>query len=229
VVKGVLMSVASEQLNEIYQKCFAHFGPQKWWPADSAFEVCVGAILVQNTSWANAAKAIANLKNAGLLTFEAMSAAQDPVIATLILPAGHFNLKTKRLRNFFNAVHNTFGNFDTLFSLPLHDLREKLSAINGIGPETADAMLLYAFERPVFVVDAYAKRILVRHNLIDADADYYRLQEFFQDHLEADAPHFNEFHALLVATGNKYCKRTRPKCDECPLKDVNGGPCLVEI
>lgn len=216
----------SQQLREIYHLLLSHFGPQKWWPAETPFEVCVGAILTQNTSWTNVEKAIVNLKQAGVLNFEKLRATPDDTIAELIKPAGYFRLKTKRLRNFLNFVHDELGTFEALADLSTQSLREKLLSVSGIGAETADAMTLYAFHKPIFVVDAYTKRILVRHRLLDEEADYARLQELFHDHLEEDATFFNEYHALIVMTGKTFCQKANPDCEHCPLKNVNGGPIL---
>lgn len=213
------MSSSAETLQEIYQKLFDHFGPQHWWPGDTPFEICVGAILTQNTAWSNVEKAIANLKNAGLLDFEKMFNAPVGQIAELIRPAGYFNIKAKRLRKFLEAIKENYGSFDGLVGATGRSpVREFLLSIKGIGPETADSMALYAFGEPTFVVDAYTKRVLVRHNLIEEEADYYQIKEFCEAHLERDVQLFNEFHALIVRVGKEFCKKTNPKCEECPLR-----------
>lgn len=213
-------------LIDMYERLSVSFGPQHWWPAESPFEVCVGAILTQNTAWKNVEKAIANLKGRGLLEFVSLHAAPDTVIAECIRPAGYFNIKTKRLRNFLNTIQNNFGGMAPLFELKPTALREKLLAISGIGPETADSMVLYAFGKPAFVVDAYTKRILVRHSLMDAEADYFRLQEFFTTRLETNVALYNEYHALIVRVGNQFCKKSTPRCETCPLREFHGGPVL---
>ncbi|EKD51317.1 MAG: Helix-hairpin-helix motif:HhH-GPD [uncultured bacterium] len=206
-------------LEDIYQKLLSHFGPQHWWPGDTPFEICVGAILTQNTAWSNVEKAIANLKNNQLLSFERLLATPAQSVAELIKPAGYFNIKTKRLKSFLGAIKREQGDFDTLSSLSTSSLREFLLSISGIGPETADSMMLYAFERPVFVVDAYTNRMLTRHSLVDEEADYFRLQEYFEDHLEKDVALFNEYHALIVKLGKEFCRKSNPKCEECPLRE----------
>ncbi|HLD45565.1 MAG TPA: endonuclease III domain-containing protein [bacterium] len=206
-------------LEDIYQKLLSHFGPQHWWPGDTPFEICVGAILTQNTAWSNVEKAIANLKNNQLLSFERLLATPAQSVAELIKPAGYFNIKTKRLKSFLGAIKREQGDFDTLSSLSTSSLREFLLSISGIGPETADSMMLYAFERSVFVVDAYTNRMLTRHSLVDEEADYFRLQEYFEDHLEKDVALFNEYHALIVKLGKEFCRKSNPKCEECPLRE----------
>lgn len=214
------MFSSRESLNQIYQILLQHFDRQHWWPADGPFEVCVGAILTQNTSWTNVEKAISNLKQAGVLSYRELIQVLDQDLARMIQPAGYFNVKTKRLRNFLNFIRDEFDDFDRLFSLSHSELREKLLSISGIGPETADSMVLYAFGKPSFVVDAYTKRILVRHSLIDEEADYYQIQEFFENNLVDDPQLFNEYHALLVRIGKNYCKKSKPNCRACPLREI---------
>lgn len=210
-------------IKKIYDCLFAHFGPQHWWPGDSPFEVCVGAILTQNTAWSNVEKAIQNLKNAGLMNFESLSSVPIQRIAELIKPAGYFNIKAKRLRSFLDVVKKDFGSFENLVDLTNQrarhavPLRDWFLSISGIGPETADSMTLYAFGVPTFVVDTYTKRLLVRHSLIDEEADYDQIKDYFESHLESDVKLFNEFHALIVRVGKEFCKKTEPKCKECPL------------
>ena len=216
-------------LQEIHTKLFVHFGPQHWWPGETPFEVCVGAILTQNTAWTNVEKAIANLKEQGLLDFDRMLAADESQLATCIHPAGYFNIKAKRLKSFLNGVQEKFGGFAALFELSQDTLREALLGLSGVGPETADSMILYAFHKPTFVVDAYTKRILMRHRLIDDEADYHAIKDYFESHLESDTQLYNEYHALIVRTGKDLCHKSKPKCSVCPLKDVNGGPILPLI
>lgn len=213
----------------MFDLLLAHFGPQHWWPGETPFEVCVGAILTQNTAWGNVEKAITNLKKAGLLDFVTLCAASDATIASLIKPAGYFNIKTKRLRSFLNFVKDEGGNFDELAKIPGDKLRNKLLAVTGIGPETADSMVLYAFGKPTFVVDAYTKRILMRHSLMGEETDYQQIKNYFESHLAMDQKLFNEFHALIVMTGKDFCRKSKPKCDECPLREFNGGPSLAAL
>lgn len=210
----------TEQLNEIYQILFEKFGPQHWWPGETCFEIITGAVLTQNTNWANVEKAIANLKSANLLTARGLYNLDASKLAELIKPAGYFNIKAKRLKNFLNWLFDNYdGQLTKLEELDTDRLRAELLGIKGIGPETADSILLYAFERPVFVVDAYTARIVCRHQLIDANVDYEQLRELFQSNLQQDYKLFNEYHALLVRTGKEFCK-TRPKCSGCPLEQL---------
>lgn len=214
----------TNQAQELYQKLYQHFGPQLWWPGDSPFEVCVGAILTQNTNWSNVEKAILNLKKESCLTPKAIHQIPVELLEDLIRPAGFFRQKAQRLKNFVEQIEDRFGSFEKLFELEEGLLREFLLGLNGIGPETADSMVLYAFGHARFVVDAYTKRILVRHNLMDEEADYDRLQDFFESRLAPDVQMFNETHALIVTTAKAHCRKTKPVCESCPLKDFNGGP-----
>lgn len=197
------------------------FGPQHWWPGETPFEIMVGAILTQNTNWGNVEKAIRNLKENSLLDPHLIHKLRHRRLASLIRPAGYYNLKAKRLKNFISGYVSDFdGDHKKLRRLPLDDARRWLLNINGIGEETADSILLYALGKPIFVVDAYTKRILERHGLIPEEITYRELQEIFMDSLEDDVKLFNEYHALIVRVGKDYCKRT-PKCDECPLNGWN--------
>ena len=206
---------------EIHARLLAYFGPQHWWPGDSPFEIAVGAILTQNTSWQNVEKAIANLKAAGFLSCTAMSSLPPEVLADLIRPAGYFNIKARRLGNLLGMVSQQYaGDFDRMLLEDTETLRERLLGVKGIGPETADSILLYAANRPIFVIDAYTHRLLVRHHFIDEDTDYHSMQALFTDVLPADSDLFNEFHALIVRTGKEFCKKTKPLCSLCPLDGV---------
>jgi len=210
----------SEQLTEIYQLLFDRFGPQHWWPGQSQFEIITGAILTQNTSWANVEKAITNLKSAGCLTPEKLYHLDISQLADFIRPAGYYNIKTKRLKNFINWLFDNYdGQLINLETIDTGQLRAELLAINGIGFETADSILLYAFERPVFVIDAYTARIAFRHQLIEPDANYEQLRELFQSNLQEDVKLFNEYHALLVRVGKEFCK-PKAKCPGCPLEKL---------
>lgn len=203
---------------EIYHKLYSVFGPQGWWPAQTPLEVIVGAILTQNTSWQNVERAIGNLKKSGVLSFEKMQRLSNKRLARLIRPAGYYNVKAKRLKNFLEFLKKNYaGRLKqmTLKSAPA--LRAELLSINGIGPETADSILLYAFEKPVFVVDAYTRRIFSRHGLVSATIDYDGLQRFFVRSLPTSRKIFNEYHALLVRLGKEYCKKAAMRCQECPL------------
>ncbi|BCO10035.1 endonuclease III [Desulfolithobacter dissulfuricans] len=208
-------------LEQIYTRLLDHFGPQNWWPGDTPFEVMVGAVLTQNTNWQNVEKAITNLKDAGLMSFEAMAALDRESLAGYIRPSGYYNIKAGRLQNLFAHIRDNWGGDLAYFlSLPRERLREELLAVKGIGPETADSIILYAAGQPVFVIDAYTHRILFRHELVDESFGYYELQELFMDNLEEDVALFNEYHALLVRVGKEFCKKSRPNCAACPLEGL---------
>jgi endonuclease-3 related protein len=210
----------TEQLTEIYQLLFDRFGPQSWWPGETQFEIITGAILTQNTNWANVEKAIANLKSAHLLTPEKLCHLNVSELAELIRPAGYYNIKAKRLKSFLSWLfHNYDGQLANLENLDTDRLRAELLAVKGIGRETADSILLYAFDRPIFVVDAYTARVAVRHGLIEPDADYEQLRDLFQSNLPQDSQLFNEYHALLVRLGKEFC-RPKAKCPRCPLEKL---------
>lgn len=210
----------SKKLNSIYQKLHSHFGLQHWWPADTPFEVMVGAILTQNTNWFNVEKAINNLKKYRLLKPFKLHKVSQRRLAALIKPTGYFNIKAKRLKAFLNFLFKFYqGDIKKTRSINTQCLRRQLLSVNGIGPETADSILLYALGRPVFVVDAYTKRILLRHQLIKKeDASYSQIQDLFMQNLKPNIKLFNEYHALLVRLGKEICLKNKPKCDICPLK-----------
>jgi len=209
---------AGRELIEMFDLMLAHFGPRKWWPADTPLEMIVGAVLTQNTNWKNVEKAIANLKERGLLSVTALHAMSPGTLAEEIRPAGYFNVKAKRLKNLMAFVVERYeADLSVSLTEETGRLREGLLSVKGIGPETADSILLYAAHRPVFVVDAYTFRILLRHGMVDESAGYEELQSFFMDHLPDDTGLFNEFHALIVQTGKTYCRST-PRCKECPLE-----------
>ena len=210
-----------DQLISIYERLLAAFGPQDWWPGDSPFEVCTGAILTQNTSWENVKRAISNLKNKGLLSPRAIYELPRESLAQVIRPAGYYNVKAGRLQNFVAFLLDKFeGNLDNMFSMGLETLRTMLLDIKGIGPETADSILLYAGELPSFVVDVYTVRVLMRHNFIDENAGYEEVRSLFMDHLPADVELYNEYHALWVILGKSFCKKTKPRCEGCPLNGI---------
>jgi endonuclease-3 related protein len=208
----------NEKLLDIYRILFDHYGPREWWPAETPFEVVVGAILTQNTAWRNVEKAIANLKQFGPLTPEALFRLPEETLAEAIRPSGYYRQKGKRLRNFLGMLSDRFEfRLDALFDLPTETLREELLALSGIGPETADSILLYAAGRPVFVIDTYTLRVLSRHELLPEETSYAEAQQWVTDNLPEDVQLFNEFHALLVNVGKDFC-RPRPKCSGCPLE-----------
>jgi endonuclease III related protein len=201
---------------------YEHFGPQGWWPGETPFEVMVGAVLTQNTSWSNVAKAIDNLKNAGLLTFESLAPCSAETIAPYIRPSGYYNLKARRLRNLLDLIEIEYGGeLESFLTDDLPTAREKLLGVRGIGPETADSILLYACGHPIFVVDMYTHRVFSRHNLVLEESDYHTIQQVFMDHLPAEPQLFNEFHALIVRVATTYCKKNKPSCGQCPLQGIN--------
>ena len=207
-------------LEQVFQRLKSRFGPQFWWPGDSAFEIVVGAVLVQNTNWNNVERALDNLRDAGLLAARSLYELPPEELEQLIRPAGYYRVKARRLRNLLGWLIDRFdGSLAHMFHTPLDVLRAELLAVSGIGPETADSILLYAGGLPTFVIDAYTTRVLVRHGWIDAEADYYRTKELFEENLPADAALFNEYHALLVRLGKEYCRKT-PKCVGCPLEEL---------
>lgn len=201
---------------------YAHFGPQGWWPGETAFEVLVGAVLTQNTSWSNVAGAIAALKKAGLLSFESLSQCSAEEIAPYIRASGYFNLKARRLRNLLDFIGDSYaGNLEQFLEDASAEKRDKLLSVKGIGPETADSILLYACGQPIFVVDMYTHRVFSRHNLLMEETDYYDMQQIFMGNLPHDVQLFNEFHALIVRVAATYCKKNKPLCEQCPLQGLN--------
>ncbi len=209
-----------ERLVQIYEKLYASFGPQHWWPGETPFEVAVGAILTQNTNWGNVEKAIENLKKNRLLRPSALHALSHARLAELIRPAGYFNIKAKRLKNFVAfLMHEYHGSMHRMKKEDVGSARKKLLSVNGIGPETADSIILYALEKPVFVVDAYTKRVLSRHTILDHDASYDAFQKLFHAKLRENVSLFNEYHALIVRLAKENC-RTKPVCTGCPLEGM---------
>jgi endonuclease-3 related protein len=208
-------------LHELYQRLWEAYGPQGWWPGDTAFEMAVGAILTQNTNWGNVARAITALKDQDLLTPRALHELPEPELAQLIRPTGYYNLKARRLKNFLDFLANHFENsMEQLAAGDLSSLRPALLGIKGVGPETADSILLYALAKPTFVVDAYTCRILSRHGLINEGCAYEELRQLFMEHLPAQVDLYQEYHALLVRLGKEGC-RPQPRCASCP---VDGWP-----
>jgi endonuclease III related protein len=213
-----LISSGQPPLDEYYNALFTAFGPQHWWPGKTPFEVIVGAILTQNTSWTNVERAIANLRRANLLTPAAMEKSSPAVIESLIRSSGYFRQKARKLKAFCSFLRYEYsGSLKKMFAQPTAVLRQQLLGVFGIGPETADSILLYAGGHPVFVVDAYAKRMMSRHGWIEESAKYEDVRWVFERRFPGDAARFNEFHALIVQTGKRYCRRQEPLCGECPL------------
>lgn len=203
---------------QIYHRLDEYFGPQGWWPGETPFEVVVGAVLTQNTNWSNVEKAITNLKADGLLSFEVMAAISLEVLAEYIRPSGYFNIKARRLKNLLVMIDREYqGRLELLLGDEMERGRENLLSVQGIGPETADSILLYAGNHPIFVVDAYTHRVFSRHRLVADESDYDLLQEAFMAALPADSTLFNQYHALIVRVGKEYCRKKKPLCELCPL------------
>lgn len=209
----------------VYKRLYRTYGPQHWWPADTPFEVITGAVLTQNTAWSNVEKALANLRAAGALDAERISAASPQQLACWLTPAGYFNIKARRLRNLC-AWYLSQGGYEKLRHWPTARLRQGLLSVNGVGFETADDILLYAFRRPVFVIDAYTRRIFARLGLVDHEAPYEVLRHSFQEALEREngaatrrrqTALYNEYHALVVIHGKDVCRK-RPRCAQCCLR-----------
>lgn len=210
----------NKNLIEIYKKLYNAFGPQHWWPGDTPFEIAVGAILTQNTNWGNVEKAIDNLKKEKALSAKAIHNMPISKLASLIMPAGYFNIKAKRLKEFINFLMNDYhGSMERMKKEEINSLRHKLLSVNGIGPETADSIMLYALDKPIFVIDAYTKRVLSRHKILGHDESYEKFQGLFHSSLKKDMQLFNEYHALFVRVGKIFCK-TKPICKECPLNGL---------
>jgi len=216
-------------LRRAYDLMHARFGHQHWWPGETPFEVCVGAILTQNTSWSNVERAIACLKSAGVLEARKMFSLPEAELARLIRPAGYFNVKARRLRAFLQVlIEEHHGELRRLFAGNTTTVRQRLLQISGIGPETADSLLLYAGGHPSFVVDAYTKRIFIRHRWCSANADYEQLKALCEsalDHKPATErlDYWQDYHAQLVMVGKHFCRKAAPRCDDCPLRSLLPG------
>ncbi len=218
------------QLMEVYHGLLSHYGPQHWWPGDSPFEVIVGAILTQSAAWGNVEKAINNLKAAGVWSPAALLETAEEELARLVYPAGYFNAKARKLKAFAVTLFERFGgDLQRLLATPWPELRPVLLRTHGIGPETADSIILYACGQPVFVVDAYTRRIMPRLGLQPEHDDYTSWQALFMDNLPSEVPLYNEYHALLVAHGKALCRK-EPLCMTCPVLSTcpTGKACLGE-
>jgi endonuclease-3 related protein len=206
-------------LPQYYDALFRAYGEQHWWPGRTLFEVIVGAILVQNTNWVNAASAIANLRHAKLLTPSAMDKVPQAKLARLVRSSGYFRQKARKLKAFVKFLRTGHrGSLAAMFRTPTAKLREQLLGVHGIGPETADSIRLYAGNHPVFVVDAYTRRILQRHGLAHGKESYEEIRGLFEKSLPNDPQLFNDFHALIVHTGKNYCRARAPLCSQCALR-----------
>jgi endonuclease III related protein len=207
-------------LRSYYARLLEDLGPQAWWPARTRLEVVLGAVLTQNTSWLNAARALKRLRQAGRLSLAGLRSTHQSELESLIRPAGFFRQKARAISSFLGYMQGTYkGSLARLFARPAEELRRDLLGLKGFGPETVDAILLYAGRHPYFVADAYTRRILARHELVAPDAGYSEAQAFLHQHLAADPALFNEYHALLVEVGKRYCKRPAPRCEKCPLQE----------
>lgn len=239
-------------IREYYLELVRHWGPQNWWPAQSRFEVIVGAFLTQNTAWGNVEKAIANLRSAHVLSVKGIRETGQSELEQLVRPSGYFRQKAQRLKNFVAFLDAAYGgSLDRMFAQPTEKLRAELLALNGVGPETADSILLYSGNHPVFVVDAYTRRILERHGVIDAKTGYEEIRALVEQEIGRAksgsltvarcgtnprhpvsrvsagqrgelVQHYNEFHALIVRTGVEYCRKA-PRCEGCPLRTFLPG------
>ncbi len=208
-------TLASSDLMAVFQSMLDAYGPQGWWPGETAFEVMIGAILTQNTAWLNVEKAISNLKQAGVFSVTALLDAPHDDVAQLIRPSGYFNIKADRLQQLCRFLQEQGGD-KALRGVETASLRQLLLGVKGVGPETADDILLYAFQRPVFVIDAYTRRLFSRLGMVSGNEPYEMLRMSFESVLEADAGLFNEYHALIVCHAKQFCSK-KPKCAGCPL------------
>lgn len=206
-------------LMTIYDLLYKAFGPRYWWPAESRLEVIVGAVLTQGVAWRNVEKAINNLKNTGNMDFKALLHLDEDTLSNLIHSTGYHRQKARKLKTLLTWINSRFeGDLDRMFNNPTAALRKELLNLWGIGPETADSILLYAGGHPVFVVDAYTRRMLSRLGMVHEEIEYQELQSYFHRYLPPQPELYNEYHALLVKLGAEYCKKQRPGCGECPLK-----------
>ena len=218
------MNISRRELMQIYRRLYRHFGDLEWWPGDSPLEISVGAILTQNTAWTNVEKAIRQLKQARALSVGALARMSHRRLARLIKSSGYFNVKARRLKNFISFVENRYGgSLKKLLRQKSDRLRAELLSVNGVGPETADSIVLYAAKKPIFVIDAYTKRIFSRHGVLPHDKSYDEFQTLFTKLLPASVPLYNQYHAMLVNVGNEFCRR-KPHCDGCPLSGWRGVP-----
>ena len=251
-----LPTESAKQIRAYYSTLFRAWGPQHWWPAQSAFEVIVGAYLTQNTAWTNVEKALRNLRAAGMLSATGIRGISIRDLERLIRPAGYFRQKAKRLKLFIAFLDEKYGgSLARMFATPTTQLRQELLGLHGVGEETADSILLYAGNHAVFVVDAYTRRVVERHQLLSAGVTYKEIQRLFQEALFSgadsafrcdlegepratkfpDTAHspsrmstsertpliqvYNEMHGLIVGVGKHYCRKSQPRCDECPLRN----------
>jgi endonuclease-3 related protein len=210
-----------EFLLEAYERLYRHFGPRYWWPADTPFEVIVGAVLTQQVSWSNVEKAVSNLKEQQCLSVSGILSLPHEELGRLIRPTRYFNQKTRRLKDVCRVIReDSADDVEAFLSQESAALRNRLLGVSGIGKETADSILLYAADRPVFVIDSYTHRILQRLGRAHGRETYDELQGLFETHLPREVTLFNEYHALLVALGHHICVKSKPRCFDCPLSDI---------
>ncbi|MFH1055683.1 MAG: endonuclease III domain-containing protein [Candidatus Altiarchaeota archaeon] len=208
------------KIKRAYENLYNAYGRQHWWPADTPFEVCVGAILTQSTNWSNVEKAIRNLKADGVLSPHGLHKVRLNKLARLIKPALYYNVKARKLKEFVRFLDKEYhGDVENMRKGETLELREKLLSVWGLGPETVDSMLLYALGKPSFVVDAYTRRIFSRMGVVDGDATYDEIKAFFEGNLPRSVRHYNEYHALIVEHGKNVCK-TKPRCEKCRMESI---------
>lgn len=208
----------SNRIRDFYNALYSRYGPQDWWPAESELECILGTILTQNTSWKNVEKAFENLKSRGLISVDKLDSISTEKLALLIRPSGYFNQKAVKIKTFISYVKKAYnGELGKMLDEDTDRLREKLLSIKGIGPETADSILLYALKRPVFVIDTYTSRVLSRHSMVSMETSYQEMQELLMNSVPNDVQVFNEYHALFVKVGKEHCKR-KALCKGCPLE-----------
>ncbi len=220
------MNETGKRLMEIYYRMYRHFGPRGWWPAETPFEVIIGAVLTQFVSWRNVERAIANLKDSNMLSIDAICDVDTAVLEEHIRSTRFYKQKAKKLKVFCNHLKKNYGGrLEDFFKKPVEELRSELLSLYGIGEETADSIILYAAQKPVFVVDSYTRRIFSRLGFFSEDIKYGDMQNFFMDNLTHETALFNEYHALIDAAGNRYCSARKPDCPGCPLFGAN---CVVK-
>ena len=208
-----------ESVRAYYRELMAAWGPQDWWPAYTRFEVIVGAFLTQNTAWTNVERALRRLREEGVLNLDGIRRMPLAKLARMIRSSGYFRQKALRLKTFVTYLDARYGgSLERMFAQATDKLRVELLALNGVGPETADSILLYAGNHPIFVVDAYTRRILERHHLAHAKQSYEDIRALFERSLPLSAALFNEYHGLIVQTGKDFCRARAPLCDNCALK-----------
>lgn len=216
---GIKIKPAKFDCLSLYDRLARYYGPSGWWPGQTPLEIIVGAVLTQNTAWGNVEKALSNLKAAGVLNINALYNISPENLASLIRPSGYYNIKAIRLKNLISMIMDTSGdNLDDFLNKAPNTLRDTLLLVKGIGKETADSICCYAADKLMFVIDAYTKRILLRHGIIDTTWGYDQIQDLFESELPADIQVYKDLHAYIVFVGKNFCKATSPKCDSCPLQ-----------